>query len=107
MRQRVSSVIPVVGATGTAAKSGVAGPAKSGQVAQMVERSPEKAGVGGSIPSLATMFSISCPSRIPLFGCNWLQLFGDLMDPGTNTAQSFHHSLLTLWHELLVDVQRG
>ena len=25
-----------------------------GQVAQMVERSPEKAGVGGSIPSLAT-----------------------------------------------------
>ena len=26
-----------------------------GQVAQMVERSPEKAGVGGSIPSLATM----------------------------------------------------
>ena len=27
-----------------------------GQVAQMVERSPEKAGVGGSIPSLATMF---------------------------------------------------
>ena len=27
-----------------------------GQVAQSVERSPEKAGVGGSIPSLATMF---------------------------------------------------
>ena len=27
----------------------------SGQVAQMVERSPEKAGVGGSIPSLATI----------------------------------------------------
>ena len=26
----------------------------SGQVAQLVERSPEKAGVGGSIPSLAT-----------------------------------------------------
>ena len=26
----------------------------------MVERSPEKAGVGGSIPSLATMFSITC-----------------------------------------------
>ena len=31
----------------------------SGQVAQLVERSPEKAGVGGSIPSLATMFSIT------------------------------------------------
>src|SRR4029077_17953121 len=28
----------------------------SGQVAQVVERSPEKAGVGGSTPSLATMF---------------------------------------------------
>ncbi len=28
-----------------------------GQVAQSVERGPEKAGVGGSIPSLATMFS--------------------------------------------------
>jgi hypothetical protein len=26
----------------------------NGQVAQLVERSPEKAGVGGSIPSLAT-----------------------------------------------------
>ena len=31
-----------------------------GQVAQSVERSPEKAGVGGSIPSLATMFSAAC-----------------------------------------------
>jgi hypothetical protein len=28
-----------------------------GQVAQLVERSPEKAGVGGSIPSLATKLS--------------------------------------------------
>src|SRR5271167_3067810 len=27
-----------------------------GQVAQLVERSPEKAGVGGSTPSLATIF---------------------------------------------------
>jgi hypothetical protein len=27
-----------------------------GQVAQSVERGPEKAGVGGSIPSLATFF---------------------------------------------------
>jgi hypothetical protein len=30
-----------------------------GQVAQVVERSPEKAGVGGSTPSLATIFSIT------------------------------------------------
>ncbi len=29
-----------------------------GQVAQLVERGPEKAGVGGSTPSLATIFSI-------------------------------------------------
>ena len=29
---------------------------KCGQVAQVVERSPEKAGVGGSTPSLATTF---------------------------------------------------
>ena len=32
---------------------------ENGQVAQVVERSPEKAGVGGSTPSLATMFSIA------------------------------------------------
>ena len=29
---------------------------QSGQIAQLVERSPEKAGVGGSSPSLATIF---------------------------------------------------
>src|SRR5215469_12912662 len=34
---------------------------RSGQVAQVVERSPEKAGVGGSTPSLATMFSFTYP----------------------------------------------
>ena len=33
------------------------GVSRRGQVAQVVERSPEKAGVGGSTPSLATMFS--------------------------------------------------
>src|SRR5271170_4338271 len=32
---------------------------KRGQVAQVVERSPEKAGVGGSTPSLATIFSMT------------------------------------------------
>jgi hypothetical protein len=42
----------------------------SGQVAQVVERSPEKAGVGGSTPSLATIIlkglagsSIFSPAR--------------------------------------------
>src|SRR3984893_18011088 len=35
---------------------GQSGAKESGQVAQVVERSPEKAGVGGSTPSLATTF---------------------------------------------------
>jgi hypothetical protein len=40
---------------------------KSGQVAQVVERSPEKAGVGGSTPSLATTFQrCSSPNRCAL-----------------------------------------
>src|SRR5713226_9524310 len=39
----------------------------SGQVAQVVERSPEKAGVGGSTPSLATIFQrtyVDTPKRL-------------------------------------------
>ena len=52
--------------------------AQTGQVAQVVERSPEKAGVGGSTPSLATILSISCTSRISLFGRNWLQFLSEL-----------------------------
>lgn len=47
---------------------------RSGQVAQVVERSPEKAGVGGSTPSLATMsfintqhIFIGCVSGASLF----------------------------------------
>jgi hypothetical protein len=39
----------------------------SGQVAQLVERSPEKAGVGGSIPSLATTFQTLTTSPPPWF----------------------------------------
>src|SRR5258706_490784 len=42
-----------------------------GQVAQLVERSPEKAGVGGSIPSLATIFN-NLQTAIFNIGCNWL-----------------------------------
>jgi hypothetical protein len=40
--------------------------ALSGQVAQVVERSPEKAGVGGSTPSLATIIlkNLVAKSRI-------------------------------------------
>jgi hypothetical protein len=44
-----------------------------GQVAQLVERSPEKAGVGGSIPSLATTFSNTYRHSTPGFGSNWFQ----------------------------------
>ena len=39
----------------------------------MVERSPEKAGVGGSIPSLATMFSIAYSSPKTQFHSNSFQ----------------------------------
>ena len=39
-----------------------------GQVAQLVERSPEKAGVGGSIPSLATI-SNNLQTCFSEFGC--------------------------------------
>ena len=39
----------------------------------MGDYSPEKAGVGGSIPSLATIFSSTCMATIPAFGYNWLQ----------------------------------
>ncbi len=35
-----------------------------GQVAQLVERGPEKAGVGGSIPSLATTIFMSEPPAV-------------------------------------------
>jgi hypothetical protein len=34
-----------------------------GQVAQVVERSPEKAGVGGSSPSLATISLFGMPAK--------------------------------------------
>jgi hypothetical protein len=40
---------------------------RCGQVAQSVERSPEKAGVGGSIPSLATILLITYKPRFSVF----------------------------------------
>jgi hypothetical protein len=43
---------------------------KRGQVAQVVERSPEKAGVGGSTPSLATIntiISMSCSTSLTCY----------------------------------------
>ena len=47
---------------------------KRGQVAQVVERSPEKAGVGGSTPSLATINSKTYGRPAPRFGHNWSQI---------------------------------
>src|SRR6266567_1570816 len=44
---------------------------KRGQVAQVVERSPEKAGVGGSTPSLATILIASCFNHINRL-CNFV-----------------------------------
>src|SRR5207248_2140186 len=70
----------------------------------LVERSPEKAGVGGSTPSLATIISITCTSRISLFGCN---SFRTSVDTRTQTAQFVDHSLLAFRYELLIDVQGG
>jgi hypothetical protein len=59
------SIIPIVAAfcRDSATLTAICSPPvrpfrQSGQVAQSVERSPEKAGVGGSIPSLATINSI-------------------------------------------------
>jgi hypothetical protein len=51
---------------------------RSGQVAQLVERSPEKAGVGGSIPSLATSFN-DLQARLIEFGCIWLHFSHTLL----------------------------
>jgi hypothetical protein len=56
-----------------------------GQVAQVVERSPEKAGVGGSTPSLATMIlknlrdsprdlSACCRSAVRVIPCTCMSL---------------------------------
>ena len=38
-----------------------------------MDSSPEKAGVGGSIPSLATLFSDTYRHSISGFGSNWFQ----------------------------------
>jgi hypothetical protein len=67
----------------------------------VVERSPEKAGVGGSTPSLATTFSITRASRISLFGCNSFQTS---FDTCAQTAQFVDRSLLAWRHKLLIDI---
>ena len=85
-----------------------------GQVAQLVERGPEKAGVGGSIPSLATiptgkglkgrMGKVGLTLPIPLFAShNYLALpivldflreegKGHVVRWSSGSTQFFHHS---------------
>ena len=79
-----------------------------GQVAQVVERSPEKAGVGGSTPSLATMFSICYEPSFPALGSNWLQNFprSKLLNPVRQATQFLNGTLLRLWNKLLINVLR-
>src|ERR1700723_3143821 len=71
----------------------------NGQVAQLVERSPEKAGVGGSIPSLATFFSKTYRHpklHLVPFGSN-----NRLADSVSNSpAGARHDSSLTLHNAL-------
>ena len=49
--------------------------AKASRIIQLTmnESSPEKAGVGGSIPSLATTFSNTYRPSTASFGSNWFQ----------------------------------
>ena len=59
-----------------------------GQVAQLVERSPEKAGVGGSIPSLATIFFSSLQiSRAVFRGSSTLNYLEPLWNQADATTR--------------------
>ena len=64
----------------------------------MVERSPEKAGVGGSIPSLATIFSRSYKPSFPNPASNCVQNSVD------QRAQLVHCAPLRLRYILNVNV---
>src|SRR5580692_6837668 len=66
-----------------------------GQVAQSVERSPEKAGVGGSIPSLATTFSITYSPSGRQFHSNSFQLNGADDSPRLEIFNRFAGGLLS------------
>jgi hypothetical protein len=67
---RSAKVILVVSHKAYSASNQAVNP-KRGQVAQVVERSPEKAGVGGSTPSLATIFLLNLASVHSAF---WFRL---------------------------------
>ena len=66
----------------------------------MVERSPEKAGVGGSTPSLATTFSATYPLAFPHLGPLWVQ-FRPFTAHVLIGCELFDRSLLRLRDELL------
>ena len=71
-----------------------------GQVAQLVERGPEKAGVGGSSPSLATIFKHLQSSPVPV----WFHLVPKLKPgiPGFVSNPHFQNSLPdSFWCALL------
>ena len=61
---------------------------RDGQVAQLVERGPEKAGVGGSIPSLATIPFNSERTRERRFDSTCREPFVSQGQIGENTRQS-------------------
>src|ERR1700676_2129116 len=66
-----------------------------GQVAQLVERSPEKAGVGGSSPSLATTFSNTYRHLVSSFGSNWFQYWlADSVSTSPSRASTASNSLI-------------
>ena len=63
--------------------------------------SSEKAGVGGSTPSLATMFSIICTYRISLLGCNSFVNLQVLVQVGGSKCFRWLSSRTTLMEQLL------
>jgi len=69
-----------------------------------VVRSPEKASVGGSTPSLATIFLLNLASVCSAF---WFRLVPISIYPETQTAEFVHDFLLRLGNKLLVDVEGG
>jgi hypothetical protein len=85
-------------------------------LSQVVERGPEKAGVGGSIPSLATTFSTTYTSVSPRFHSNSFQLAREgfaCLEARTDHLPRFHlpltafcngtpYSLMRLWRLILI-----
>jgi hypothetical protein len=85
---------------GLSAASPVNSGYERGQVAQMVERSPEKAGVGGSIPSLATINSVTYrPRKLAWANKGLIRLLHH------QRIEPAHDLNLPFGNELLVNIQ--